>query len=327
MRRGEETWVPSGERRKMVERRRGSVSVVIGYSTHSNSILKLSGISFIVHPRPLLPSTVYWIGVRAHNELGASDQATMLVKTRAVGPDDIEEEVWVGDKGDKVDPISTAEFPLVPVLVAAVTAAGLILLCLIDIACCCLWDRGVAHMLCGGRCCANASQPKREQEVQKQDVLNLTTGGDPRLATVKGGRRTLERRQQRAAHEGLYDAPEHWGYNAQQESLLPGNLYEATPDHSILKNGLAKSLSRVDIADIAVSAPLLRVRMANQSSRRRTPGSSRQTPVSRKARARKSQQDPHQVHIPSILTPRIRDSSCSCCSVTEKFTANTLSNG
>ena len=156
-------------------------------------------------------------------------------------------------------------------------------------------------MLCGGRCCANASQPKREQEVQKQDVLNLTTGGDPRLATVKGGRRTLERRQQRAAHEGLYDAPEHWGYNnAQQESLLPGNLYEATPDHSILKNGLAKSLSRVDIADIAVSAPPLRVRMANQSSRRRTPGSSRQTPVSRKARARKSQQDPHQVQTPSI---------------------------
>ena len=225
--------------------------------------------------------------MRAHNELGASDQATMLVKTRAVGPD---EEVWKGPTGD---PIVTAEFPLVPVLVAAVTAAGLILLCLIDIACCCLWDRGVAHMLCGGRCCANASQPKPEQEVQKQDVLNLTTGGDSRLATVRGGRRTLENRQQRAAHEGLYDAPE-WGYNA-QESLLPGNLYEATPDHSILKNGLAKSLSRVDIADIAVSAPPLRVRMANQSSRRRTPGSSRQTPVSRKARARKSQQDPHQV--------------------------------
>ena len=40
-----------------------------------------------------------------------------------------------------------------------------------------------------------------------------------------------------------------------------GNLYEATPDHSILKNGLAKSLSRVDIADIAVSAPPLRVRI------------------------------------------------------------------
>ena len=213
----------------------------------------------------------------------------MLVKTRAVGPDDMEE-------GEPPSPtIVTAEFPFVPVLVAAVTAAGLILLCLIDIACCCLWDRGVAHMLCGGRCCANQTQLKPEQEVgmssQRQDVLNLTTGGDARLATVRGGRRTLENRQQRGC-EGLYDAPE-WGFNA-QESLLPGNLYEATPDHSILKNGLAKSLSRVDIAE-AASAPPLRVRLANQSSRRRTPGSSRQTPVSRKARARKSQQDPHQV--------------------------------
>ena len=155
-------------------------------------------------------------------------------------------------------------------------------------------------MLCGGRCSANAGQAKPAQEVgtsaHTDDVLNLTTGGDARLATVRGGRRTLESRQQRT-HEGLYDAPE-WGYNA-QESLLPGNLYEATPDHSILKNGLAKSLSRVDIADVA-SAPPMRVRMANQSSRKRTPGSSRQTPVSRKARARKSQQDPHQVHHPGI---------------------------
>ena len=33
MRRGDETWVPSGERREMVQRRRGSVSVVIRYST------------------------------------------------------------------------------------------------------------------------------------------------------------------------------------------------------------------------------------------------------------------------------------------------------
>ena len=222
----------------------------------------------------------------------------MLVKTRAVGPDDTEEEVW-GEEKEEGELIVTAEFPLVPVLVAAVTAAGLILLCLIDIACCCLWDRGVVHLLCGGRCCANASPPKPEQEVgmstQPNDVLNLTTGGDARLATVRGGRRTLESRQQRG-QEGLYDAPE-WGYTAQQESLLPGNLYEATPDHSILKNGLAKSLSRVDIAE-AASAPPLRVRMANQSSRRRTPGSSRQTPVSRKAKARKSQQDPHQVHHP-----------------------------
>ena len=115
-------------------------------------------------------------------------------------------------------------FPKVPVLVAGVTAAGLILLCLIDIGCCCLWDRGVAHMLCGKRCCANPSQTKPEQNgttKPPQDVFNLSTGGDGRLATVRGGRRTLEGRQQRG-QEGLYDAPE-WGYNA-QESLLPGNL-------------------------------------------------------------------------------------------------------
>ena len=248
--------------------------------------------------RPLLPSTVYWIGLRAHNELGASEQASMLVKTRPAGPGVLEdgEDIWDRGEleGDDGELIVTAKFPLVPVLVGLVTAAGLILLCLVDIACCCLWDRGLAHTLCGGRCAPGPRQTKpaeQKRPSQPQEVFNIPPGGDGRLATVRGGRRTLDRHQQRA-HEGLYDAPE-WGHNP-QESLLPGNLYEATPDHSILKNGLAKSLSRVDIAE-AASAPPQRVRMANQSSRRRTPGSSRQTPVSRKARARKSQQDPHQV--------------------------------
>ena len=144
-------------------------------------------------------------------------------------------------------------------------------------------------MLCGKRCCAKPRQTKPEQNgttKPPQDVFNLSTGGDGRLATVRGGRRTLEGRQQRG-QEGLYDAPE-WGYNAQESllpgnlddndddvdddvkwSLLPGNLYEATPDHSILKNGLAKSLSRVDIAE-AASAPPMRVRMEKQGSRRLT---------------------------------------------------------
>ena len=221
----------------------------------------------------------------------------MLVKTRPGGPGDLEDEEDIWDKeleGDDGELVVTAKFPLVPVLVGLVTAAGLILLCLVDIACCCLWDRGLAHTLCGGRCAPGPRQTKladQKRPTQPQEVFNIPPGGDGRLATVRGGRRTLDRHQQRA-HEGLYDAPE-WGHNP-QESLLPGNLYEATPDHSILKNGLAKSLSRVDIAE-AASAPPQRVRMANQSSRRRTPGSSRQTPVSRKARARKSQQDPHQV--------------------------------
>ena len=194
-----------------------------------------------------MPTTVYWIGVRAHNELGASEQATTFVKTRPAGP---------GDKGDEIitanpdDEIIIAKFPLVlvvvvvvvvivffpkvPVLVAGVTAAGLILLCLIDIGCCCLWDRGVAHMLCGKRCCAKPRQTKPEQNgttKPPQDVFNLSTGGDGRLATVRGGRRTLEGRQQRG-QEGLYDAPE-WGYNA-QESLLPGNLENNDDDVMVL---------------------------------------------------------------------------------------------
>ena len=205
-----------------------------------------------------MPTTVYWIGVRAHNELGASEQATTFVKTRPAGPGD-KGDVWVEEE---VDEIIYAEFPLVlvvvvifvvvvfvvvtvpvvvvkhfpkvPVLVAGVTAAGLILLCLIDIGCCCLWDRGVAHMLCGKRCCAKPRQTKPEQNgttKPPQDVFNLSTGGDGRLATVRGGRRTLEGRQQRG-QEGLYDAPE-WGYNA-QESLLPGNLENNDDDVMVL---------------------------------------------------------------------------------------------
>ena len=74
-----------------------------------------------------MPTTVYWIGVRAHNELGASEQATTFVKTRPAGP---------GDKGDvwpeeEVDEIIYAEFPLVLVVVVIFVVVVLFLFLLL----------------------------------------------------------------------------------------------------------------------------------------------------------------------------------------------------
>lgn len=79
---------------------------------------------------------------RAHNELGLSDQASALFRTNYAGAEEEEEEQTQEEEQEWVGPVDSSSFPLVPVLVGAVTAAGLLLLLTIDLACCSIRGKG-----------------------------------------------------------------------------------------------------------------------------------------------------------------------------------------
>ena len=101
------------------------------------------------------------------------------------------------------------------------------------------------------------------------------------------------------ALEGLYDTAEE--RQANNEQLLH-NIYDATPDHSILKHGLAKSLSTFDLGN-AIPEHRHHLPSSNpNSSYKRNKNKTQRTPrhlIKKKNQA--CQLDPHQ-SLPSLTT-------------------------
>ena len=72
------------------------------------------------------------------------------------------------------------------------------------------------------------------------------------LATITRSRTNLGPASQQ--RQSLYDvvtAPGHTAEQEEEDHLLGHNIYDATPDHSILKYGLAKSLSNFHLGESA----------------------------------------------------------------------------
>ena len=72
--------------------------------------------------------------------------------------------------------------------------------------------------------------------------LATITRSRPNLVSVSGPGQ---------ARQSLYDVVTPG--EAEEDNLLGHNIYDATPDHSILKHGLAKSLSNFHIGEFSCS--------------------------------------------------------------------------
>ena len=102
--------------------------------------------------------------------------------------------------------------------------------------------------------------------------------------------------------EGLYDTAEEM--QAVKELLLH-NIYDATPDHSILKHGLAKSLSTFELAEAGPEQnhSYSQSKSANKRNVKKTQGTPRYVMKKRNITGKASlgQLDPHQ-SLPSLTS-------------------------
>lgn len=71
------------------------------------------------------------------------------------------------------------------------------------------------------------------------------------LATITRSRTNLVPASGPGQRSSLYDAVTPGPGDTEEDNLLGHNIYDATPDHSILKRGLAKSLSNFHLGESA----------------------------------------------------------------------------
>ena len=85
------------------------------------------------------------------------------------------------------------------------------------------------------------SQGSSSYEARKNDVVTVAVKTQSNLATIT-------RAKSKDGRRSLYNIPS-VEMDPEYEKLL-NNIYDATPDHSILKHGMAKSLSNFHLGEL-----------------------------------------------------------------------------
>ena len=137
----------------------------------------------------------------------------------------------------------------------------------------------------------------------RSEDVSLQTHSNQKLATIKRSKskEQIPRNRAIACQSVIFSSPPLEGIYAAQEERdalneqLLHNIYDATPDHSILKHGLAKSLSTFHIEDVGQENPRKPSSQPN-SVYKRNLKKKQMTPkhITKKKTSVNANRDPHQ---------------------------------
>jgi len=225
----------------------------------------------------LYPGSYYRISVQAHNELGFSEKDSLVIRTKQ------ESGGSVDSPSNPPEGVSSS-MSLVPILVV-ILMVSLVLLVLIDLSCCKVYQKGVTYSVIThlNVCKKLQRKERRKHSMPGQKIIRKESGETVETAWAYSKstedlrsqqhhhqqhhqQQQQQQQQQQHQHEPEYDHlldntqtlgtpsltnhtkrkfTSEWVLSSPGRDLFVPNLYDVTPDHSILKNGLAKSLSQM----------------------------------------------------------------------------------